>query len=250
MSIMSSSSLLLYLALFARLSGFFIISPLFSERSIPLAVRFGLAFVCSLLLAPPMHTLSFDPSPLWTLLLIKEVLVGYLIGFLFSLIFEAAALAGQVVGTLGGFSATELVDPLANSSQPLISRLFVLTVFVLFLGLDLHHSLLRFLFESFSYMPIGYQVTWSIVEASAHLFHQAILYAAVPITFLGALIFLFGIVARFFPDLPIFFVGFPIQLLVGFIAIALALLFFTEIVQNSFFEWLTLAKKVFAPYIP
>lgn len=79
-----------------------------------------------------MHTLSFDPSPLWTLLLIKEVLVGYLIGFLFSLIFEAAALAGQVVGTLGGFSATELVDPLANSSQPLISRLFVLTVFVLF----------------------------------------------------------------------------------------------------------------------
>ncbi|MCH9609903.1 MAG: Flagellar biosynthetic protein FliR [Chlamydiales bacterium] len=241
---MSSSDLLIFFAMFARISGFFLVSPLFSKRHIPFTVRFGLALVCSLLLAPPMTMLPHIDS-LPVMLMVKELIVGYLLGFLFSLLFEAAMLAGQLVGTMSGFSATELVDPNASTS-PLFGRLFMMTLFVLFLVSDLHHVLLRFLFESFTLIPIApitKSVTWGIGEASVHLFHQALSYALIPVLLLGIVITFFAIFTRFMPSIPIFFIGFPIQMLIGFLAIALAVVFFNEILTKGFFEFLSLTKK-------
>jgi len=242
------------LALFARSLGFFLISPLFSNRVIPKIVRIGMAFVCSLLVAPPLlaeQTIVIHPFALF-FVLIKELAIGYLLGFLFSLLIESAALAGQIVGTLAGFSMTELLDPLKNSSNPLIGRLFSMTLFVLFLALDFHHALLRFFFESFSVIPSSFypfnaQVIQGIIEGMARLFQHTLAYASFPLLMLLLLILLFAITSRFLPYFNIFWIGFPIQLLIGFGAIAVAMTFFTEILTQAFNEFFSLAKKMFFP---
>lgn len=245
---MLANDLSIFLALFARISGFFLISPLFSKKEIPFYVRIGLAIVCSLLLAPMMTTLpKIDSLPI--LLMVKEVLIGYLLGFLFSLIFEAALMAGQIVGTMSGFSATELVDP-NQASKPLFGRLFTLCVFLLFLASDFHHLLLRFLFESFTLIPVGplsKSMLLGIGEASIKLFELTLNFAIVPMVMLSLVIITFAIMTRFFPQLPIFWIGFPLQMIIGFFALALALNFFNDILKNGFNEILNITKRLLFP---
>ncbi|MCH9610564.1 MAG: Flagellar biosynthetic protein FliR [Chlamydiales bacterium] len=239
---MSSSSLLI----FARLLGFFLLSPLFAKRNIPSSVRFGLAAVCSLLLAPPLTLkLQFDiDSPLFWITFGKELILGYALGFLFSLLFEAAALTGQIIGTMGGFSITELFG--AGMHNSIFAKFFSLTLFTLFLATDLHHILLRFLYESFdtiAILPNGLHLATS----SSAIFWNAFSYAFVPFLALSLLLVCFAIIARSVPDLQIFWVGFPLQLLIAILTITIALSSFGEILQKAFFEFLTLAKRLFFP---
>ncbi len=127
----------LYVLLLLRLNGFFLLSPLFRARGVSPAICFGVACATALLLAPPLSAVSHPVTIVETIPLLmfagKELCLGYLLGFFLSLLFEGAAFAGQFVGTLIGFSATELFDPASNASQPILSRFYSLALFVLFL---------------------------------------------------------------------------------------------------------------------
>ena len=241
-----------YFLLLARLCGFFSLSPLFSKKGLPQSVRIGGAIACSLLLAPLLLKkthLRADFGLFWIDLII-ELLIGYLVGFLFSLILEAAAFAGQVVGTLIGLSATELLDPIASPSHPLLARFFSLFVLTFFFALDLHHPLLKLLFESFEIVPLNHSILsqnnlWALIETAPSLFQIAIEFALFPLLILLSLIAAFGLLSRFF---PIFWIGFPLQLLVGFIAIGASVGWIAPIVERSFFHFLDIVKIFIVNY--
>ncbi|MFZ0564687.1 MAG: flagellar biosynthetic protein FliR [Chlamydiales bacterium] len=241
-----------FLLLFARSLGLFLVSPLFSRLAIPKWIRFSLALISSLLIAPPLlqnEEINFDFSPLSLIQLLKEGAIGYLIGFIFSLIIEATAFAGQVVGTLAGFSATELLNPLATNPFPLMSRFFSVIGFTLLFSLDLHHLILRLLYESFeaipmNFYPFQYRVVFAVIEATGHLFNQALAFSIFPLLMLLLVIVLFAFASRF---LSIFWVGFPIQLLVGFGAIALTIGFFAPLLEKAFYELAAMTRKILFP---
>lgn len=236
--------LTLFFSLFARFIGFFLLSPLFANKGIPPWARIASAVAISLLLFPPIVALGILKIEFPLLLivhLIKELAIGYLIGFLFSLLFEAVAFAGEWIGTLSGFSATELLDPLSNTSHPLLSRFFVLTLFALFFSLDLDHPLLRLLYES--YTTITPTFSWAVVEATSHLFVHALSYALIPLLLLSFVTLSFALISRFFPALSIFWTGFPLQLLIGIGAIAIAIGYFRELLQKGFMELWSLTQR-------
>lgn len=245
---MSTLSFDLALLLFARLFGFTLLSPLFSGRGVPVGLRFAFALTLTFLLLPPLAAQTQLTLP-WEALILRlgaELVLGYLIGFLFALLLEAAALGGQLVGTLCGFSATELLDPLSGTRSPLMARLFTLIVLMLLLALDIHHLFLRTLFESFRVLPLApnlfaLPIEGEIIQATARLFDQALSYAAIPLIMLLLTFVLFAIAARVLPDFPIFWTGFPIQLLIGFAAIALATATFADILTDAF---LTLSQTI------
>lgn len=239
--------------LFARFTGFFLISPLFSERGIPKSIRLGLALVCSLILAPPLsvrYPFTLEDPAILILQILQEGVIGYLMGFLFSLLFEAAAFAGQLIGTVMGFSATELLDPISTSSHPLMARLFSLVGCALFFALDLHHPLLRLLYGSFDAIPplrypFTHDAALTAIQGTSLLFQQALSYAGYPLTLLLALIALFAVLARF---LPIFWIGFPLQLLVGLFAIATGFGLFAPFLERSFSQFLRLFQNLIVDF--
>lgn len=241
-----------FFLLFSRISGFFLISPLFSRRHVPLALRFGFSIVFSLLIAPPLFNTQPAVSVSGYLLLlhiVKEALIGYLLGFIFELLIEGAALAGQIVGALSGFSATELLRQSDSTSYPLFSRAFILLILTLFFCCDLHHLFLRTLYESFTLLPLGSyplreSVVLNLIKGSARLFNHALLYSAIPFLFLFLIIVLFALTARLLPDFPIFWTGFPIQLLVGLGALMLAVGYYAEILQQVFLELVHLIQRI------
>jgi len=238
-----------FILLFARLSGFFLISPLFSQKGIPRVIRFGAAIVCSFILAPPLtvhFSFHFEASFPMMLQIVQQVIIGYFMGFLFSLLFEAAAFAGQWVGTAMGFSATELLMPQMSSVHPLMGQFFSWTVFGLFLALDLHHPLLKFLYASFeAFPPLSFSFTHDMasttIKGMTLLFQQAFAFAAFPLTFLLALIALMALIARF---LPIFWVSFPLQLILGFLTIGIGVSLFVPILEKGIWHLLENLKNL------
>lgn len=215
-------------------------------------VRAGIAAAIALVLAPPLLGPAEAPTGVFALApaVLKEVAYGYLFGFLFSLLFEAAAFAGQVIGVMSGFSATELFSFLDVSDHPLIARLFSLLAVALFLALDFHHFLIRMLFESFQAVPLTFnlfssEIIHNLIEATTHLFHQALSFAFLPLLMLALLIVLLSLASRFLPNL--FWAAFPLQSLVGIASIGLAFLYFIPILEKAFYEFVALARKVLFP---
>lgn len=183
--------------------------------------------------------------------LLKEVSVGYLFGFLFSLLMEGAAFAGQIFGVMSGFSATELISSAEASEHPFMARLFSLLVFTLFLGLDFHHVLIRMLFESIKAVPLitvspfSFEIVSSIIEATTRLFHHALNYAIFPLLTLSLLLAVIAVTSRFLPHL--FWISFPLQSITGITSLALALYFFTPTLERAFYEFVSIAGKVLFP---
>jgi flagellar biosynthesis protein FliR len=219
-----------FFLLFARTLGFFFFSPLFRWQVIPPFLRFGLALSTALLLAP---SLSSFPTSFLPLTLLAEGITGYLMGFLFSLLFEGAAFAGEVVGTMMGLSVSELFQPVLSPSSPLLSKLFTLLAATLLFSLDFHHLMIRTLIDSFP-ATFHFAELKTIILATSALFKQALLWGAPLFILLTIILFLIAIASRIFPELPVLWMGFPLQLFAGFIALLLAVSGFPEVLHQTF----------------
>jgi len=141
-----------FLLILARLFGLFLVAPFFSSDSIPFSFKAIFAFLCSLVLYPivgkflpqiPGHMVNYG------LLTIGELFVGLILGFLVSIVFAAFQLAGDFFNTQIGFSYTELLDPVTQTSLPVISTLKSLMATALFLIIGAHRFLIETLAGSF-----------------------------------------------------------------------------------------------------
>ena len=250
---------------FARVFGLFLISPLLSNPHISGTVRSLLSvFVATLLIltnygsyrgeAPRYELPIFNLNHEWTIVLVaiaflKEVAIGFLIGFCFSLIFEALLFAGQIASFLIGFSLAELFDPISGVTQALLSQIFVLVGFLLMLSSDLHHSFLRTLSDSFEVLPIGnyhlnHETLQTVSSGTARLWEYAMQLTAIPFVILFLVTVGLGFMAKIMPEMNIFMLGFPLKIFIGYYALIVAVGFFPLILQEAFVEFDNLARLI------
>lgn len=222
----------------------------------PAALRIGLSGAITLILALPLIPqqrllISQSHDPLIMIFqLIKEATVGYLLGLLFLILIESAELAGQVVGTLFGFSATELLDPHSNLPHPLMGKVFAFTALLLLFSFDFHHLFFRLFHESlhffpFKAYPFNEGIAATLIKATTQLFHHALSYAATGLLAFSVLAALFALCARLFSDFPIFWIAFPLQLLIGLCVIGLSFSFFPQILKEAFEEIAFYVRSLF-----
>jgi len=242
------------LLLFGRTGAFFLLSPLFATRGIPFGLRLLLSLLFTLILLPLFSKISFPPlePSLIYLLVVKELIMGYLLGTLFAFMVEAALLAGSWFGVMAGFSATELVDPTANARSPLFGTLFALLIVALILSLDLHHLFSYFLYDSFTFIPLGSELTTntpllSLTESASMVFSQALRYLFIPLSLFAILLLFMTYLAKFHPQIPLFWLGFPLQIVVGIFSLTSLLLFMAPLAQKGFMEILKTAQKILFP---
>ena len=71
-----------FLLVFIRVTSFFIVLPLFSYRTIPTTFKVGFGFFLSWIMFLSMDAPVFEIDAAYYLLILKEALVGILIGFI------------------------------------------------------------------------------------------------------------------------------------------------------------------------
>jgi len=220
-----------FLLVLTRITSFMVTIPLFSYRTIPNRLKIGLSFFLSLIITMTLNVPTIELSSLFIMLLMKEVLIGLLIGIVAFMIISAVQLAGSFIDFQMGFAIANVIDPQTGVQSPIIGQLFNILALLFMLSTNAHHLLINGIINSYQYIPIDQlsvqfssgQVVETVIIAFQNMFLIA-LQMALPIV--GSLFLVdvaLGIVARTVPQLNVFVVGLPLKIGISFLMILLLL---------------------------
>ncbi|MCG8383306.1 MAG: flagellar biosynthetic protein FliR [Gammaproteobacteria bacterium] len=220
----------IYLWPFLRIGGMLFAIPVFGTRMMPVRIRIMLTLVLTVVIAP---VLPASPdidiiSLTGVLTAIQQLLAGLVMGFVLQMVFSALVMAGEYIAMSMGLGFASLVDPANGVNVPVVSQFYVIVATLLFLALNGLLLLTHLLLESFQLLPVGIDLLgkdawWTLVTWGSHMFIGAVL-IAVPIVSILLLAYVaLGVMTRAAPQLNIFSVGFPVTLMLGFLAMLLTL---------------------------
>ncbi|MBC8016285.1 MAG: flagellar type III secretion system protein FliR [Sporomusaceae bacterium] len=236
------SQLGFFLLIFVRISGIFIMAPIFGSRNITGPVKASLALLITYILFP----ILFNPAAVipdhflpYLFIVAGELLVGLILGFVSSLIFTAIQMAGQLLDMQIGFGIVNIIDPMSGQQAPLIGNFKYILALLTFLITNGHHVLLSALFASFKLIPVtgvevNIAITAFIIDIIGGMFILALKISLPVIASLLLTDMALGILARTMPQMNIFVVGVPGKIIIGIFVLSIALPFYIFFLEMAF----------------
>ncbi|CAM4485050.1 MULTISPECIES: flagellar biosynthetic protein FliR [Paenibacillus] len=233
------------LLMFCRITSFFVTAPVFSARNVPTSVKIGISAFVTLsvyLIYGIDQTVPTDLS--YVLLIIREILIGLLLGFVAYLLMTAVQTAGTFIDLQIGFGMANVYDPMTGASAPLTGNLKYAFAMLLFLTMNGHHYLLDAIVYSYRWVPLSNVfflrlADGSIAEFLIQTLGQSFMLAFQMSAPIVVALFLtdvgLGFLAKTAPQFNVFAVGLPLKLLVG-LAILLLLVPSFSFVFSQLFE--------------
>ncbi|NOX09884.1 MAG: flagellar biosynthetic protein FliR [Gammaproteobacteria bacterium] len=211
---------------FMRVAMMMTVAPIFGSRLMPVRARIVSAIVITWLLLPIIPDVpTVNPlSPEGVLIVVQQLLIGMMMGFVLQMLFASLVVGGQTVALSMGLGFASMVDPQNGVQVPVVSQIYLVVATLLFLTLNGHLMLISMLADSFSSLPIASdgvsrQTLWDVVAWAGEMFAHGILIALPAVTALLLVNLAFGVITRSAPQLNIFGVGFPLTLAMGFVII-------------------------------
>ena len=170
-----------------------------------------------------------------------DAAIGLAIAFAVRLIFTAVQVAGTMVDFQMGFGVVNVIDPQTQAQVSITAQFQNILAVLIFLASDAHHFIIGAVVQSFDLINLA-QVDFSnvtpelILRYFSSMFVIAIKIAAPIMAILFFLSVGLGLVARTVPQMNVFIVGFPLQIGVGLLMVALAMPFFSLVLQNQISE--------------
>ncbi|OPJ57103.1 flagellar biosynthetic protein FliR [Alkalithermobacter paradoxus] len=249
-------SLNLYILIFSRLIGLFVVAPIFGRNNLPNIFKLGFCLIIAYIILPYVEgsgvtQLSFFET---IFLAIKELLIGLVIGFIAYIIFSIFFIAGSFIDMDLGFGMASVMDPQYGAQVPITGNFIYTIGTVVFMILNGHHHLIRSLVNSFYIFPVNSLISINnnlfifLVKLLDYIFTSAIK-IAIPVMiaiFLTNLIL--GILARTMPQMNVFVVGMPLKLIIGILIISIVFPYYISIMKdmfNSIYEFIHKIIRIF-----
>jgi flagellar biosynthetic protein FliR len=231
---------------FARIGAAIMLMPGFGEVFVSARTRLLLAVAITMAVTPLVSDLvpANPDGPLAMLMIIgREIIIGLFLGSLARALVAALHMAGVIIGFQTSLSNAQMFDPLNASQGSLIgSFLNVLGVFLIFAA-DLHHLLLMALVDSYVTFAPGADLptadfSATMTRAIGDSFRLAMQMSA-PFMVMGMLFYLgLGLLARLMPQVQVFFIAIPIQIVIGILVmiptLSVAMMWFLGGFENRF----------------
>lgn len=218
----------IYVLVFARIAGIFLLNPVISKSNIPATVRAALVLCITVLITPVIEIpVGFEAGTFDFLLnLAKEIAIGFLFGYVFNIFYYMLMSAGDLLDTNFGFAMAKVFDPATNIQSAVTSNILHLLFILYFFITDCHLTLLSVTISSFDILPIGFE-GFALDSAAAYaidLFGRIFVLAMkLAIPFIAAEFLLeisMGILMKLIPQIHVFVIDFQLRIL-----FAIALLF-------------------------
>jgi len=208
-----------FFLLFVRILSIFSAAPIFGNRSFPIVGKIGLAFIVAFVLlgVAPVRLAPLPPDlTSFLLLVVREVFIGLLLGFIASLAFVVLQMAGALVGSVMGLNLAATFNPATGMPSSVTDQFYVLLTSLVFLSLNGLHWVLQGVNHSLILAPLGgpgpdLRLTERLIPMTAWLFVAA-LEIALPV--MGTLILAevaMGLVNRAVPQINVFMIGLPLR---------------------------------------
>ncbi len=217
------------LLVLVRMSGLFILSPVFGRQNMPALFKIGFAFFLTLIYVSATDNLVIDYKDsmvLYVIYVAKELAVGMVMGYVTYIIMSGIYLAGQIIDNQVGFGYANVLDPITNIQVPLTSNFYYTYLILIFLLINGHHMIIRALFYSYKVIPLG-QLTFSsdviseLGSVMSEMFGIALRISAPIIAAVFITDVVLGVLSKTIPEMNVFMLGMPIKVLLGFAIITI-----------------------------
>lgn len=221
-----SGLILTYALVFARVGSMVMLLPAIGEMGVPARVRLVLAVAISFALTPQVQSNypAAEPGTFLELarLVMQEVVAGILVGAMARIIMSALQVAGFLIATQTGLAYAQTVDPTQNTQGAVLGNFLTLLGTTMVFLTNLHHLAIGAIAGSYRMIPPGgrlptedmAQLVIGLVSSSFALGFQL---AAPFLVFSFAVYCGLGVLAKLMPQLQVFFVAVPINIMCGFI---------------------------------
>ena len=206
-----------------RISGVMLVAPVIGSAYVPISVRAVLALLLTVVIAPKVGSVPQADllSPEFFVILIRELVIGFAIGFVLRLVIDAAVVAGQVLAISMGLHFATVVDP-QQGGTPTLSQFYVIVATLLLVATNAHIALIEVLAGSYASLPLAggtlsRETAWLIAGLAGNMFVAGLQIALPAVASILIVNVAFGVVSRAAPTLNLFAVGFPITLSMGFV---------------------------------
>ena len=219
------------LLIFARTGAVVMLLPGLGEAAIPPRIRLAFALALAVALGPLLGpSMPAPPAELGVAvgLIVTEILIGLMIGTVARILLSALATAGEIVGMETGLAFAQMTDPTQGQAGQLIAIFLNLLGVTMIFATDLHHSFIAAIVGSYQAFALGQMPSFGDVaqmgiKAVGDAFRIGVQIAA-PLMLAGIVFRLgLGVLSRLIPQIQVFFVAMPANVLGGFIIFALAL---------------------------
>lgn len=241
LDLINLASIPAFLLIFIRVAAFFVTLPLFSYATIPTPFKIGFTFFLALVMYNTVDVSSVSVDELYLFLLLKEAIVGLLIGLLAYIILSAIQIAGGFIDFQMGFAIANVIDPQTGAQSPLTGQYLYIIALLFLLSVNGHHLLIDGIFYSYNLIPIEDFIPFqdgNIADFIISTFNQMFVIAfQMSIPIVGCLFLVdvaLGIIARTVPQLNVFVVGLPLKIFVSFVAILFFLSLYVGLVKMLF----------------
>jgi len=221
----------LFALLFGRMLAMISVMPGFGGEAVSFFYRVGLSFFFSVAVTPVVQfpdNIDLLIRNNFIMLLIEQVTIGLLIGISMQFLLAAFQIAGEFFSVQMGFGISEVFDPMAMVSLPLMGTIKNLIALYVFFVSNAHLFTFKALIYSFTSQPVllhnflmnapaKESLTKFMVLLTSSIFLIG-LKIALPI--MGTLFLVsitLGLVSKAAPQMNILMLGFPIKIMIAFV---------------------------------
>jgi flagellar biosynthesis protein FliR len=239
-----------FMLIFARTGAMVMTLPGIGDRTVPPRIRLVFALALSLVMLPLVDKV-FPALPTTIPAMIAaisgELLIGIAIGFTVRMIITAVLFAGSIIAFQTGLAFAQSVDPAQGVQSTLFGAFFSVLSVALIFATNLHYLLLSAMHDSYilfkpgSGFPTG-DFLQVALETIGDSFAIAIQISA-PFLVFGLIFYLgVGILARLIPQVQVFFLAMPANIMLG-------LLLFMLLLSTMMMLFLDHMSRALAPYL-
>ena len=216
--------------------------PIFGSKLVPAPRKALLSLVVAMVLFPVLKSSQILPLT-WKddliFLAMREVFVGVFLGFLTRFIFMGVEVAGQILSLTMGLSAVQLINPTFSESSTIMEQFETVLATLLFLALNGHHFLFEALFRSFQLAPVGALSLSTQALSQTTILVQEVFVIGIKLAgpMIAVTLFLniaLGIVGRAVPQINVFIISFPVNILVGLFVFMVSIPLLITVLDTDF----------------
>jgi flagellar biosynthetic protein FliR len=212
------------LLVFLRAGSFLLVLPFFSAVNFPVTMRVALAAIIAILLGPLLAPFSMAQLDLLTLMgvMVKEVGIGLLLGFISRMVFYAVDMAGNIISMQMGLNMAAVFNPASAEQEQAPSSILFFLAAVVMLTMDLHHWMLMGFERTYSVLPMGVAHLNSahfetVAAQTANVYIVALQISAPVIAVSFVITLVFAVLSRAVPQMNVFQESFGIRIIGGLI---------------------------------
>ena len=215
-----------YLLVLMRISAFIMAAPIFSYSTIPRTVKFAISFFITVIVIQiiPVTSLAYTGVVGYAVLVLKETVVGIILGFMASACIYIINFAGQLMDMEMGLSMASLFDPATNIQTTISGSFYTYMVLLTIIVTNMHYYLIRAIVDSFRYFNVSEAVIGDsaknvLLDFMPNFF--IIAFRIILPVFASMLIIniVLGTLSKAAPQMNMFVVGLQLKVIVGMLVL-------------------------------